>query len=87
MLSLMLARTRFTLDRLAPEGPRITVDPDRFFAQRWPLFPAADWKAGRIPVCVVDNRGEVSVEAECDPITVAPRQTGDPASEPASPQP
>ncbi len=39
-------------------------------AQRWPLLPLADWAAGRVPVCVVDSKGRVSIEAQTDPVIV-----------------
>ncbi len=50
----LLSYPRLIIDRLAPGGARISVDPDHGYAQRWPLLPLADWKAGKIPVCVVD---------------------------------
>ena len=49
------------LQGLAPGGARISVDPDHGYAQRWPLLPLADWKAGKIPVCVVDCGGDEDV--------------------------
>lgn len=66
----LIAYPRLVIDRLAPGGTRISVDPDRSFPQRWPLLPLADWRAGKIPVCVVNNRGQVTIEGESDPITI-----------------
>ncbi|MFG0248841.1 MAG: glutaminase domain-containing protein [Phycisphaeraceae bacterium JB051] len=57
----LLSYPRLTIDRLAPGGARISVDPDHGYAQRWPLLPLADWKAGKIPVCVVDCGGDEEV--------------------------
>lgn len=65
-----LAQPRLTIDRLAPQGPDIRVNPDTSVPQRWPLFPLADWAIGRIPICVVDHQGRISIEAEIDPITI-----------------
>ncbi|MEM9251812.1 MAG: hypothetical protein AAGB29_05635, partial [Planctomycetota bacterium] len=59
-----LAGPRLVIDRLAP-GERsayITVDPQRASSARWPLLPLADWRAGKVPVCVVDAAGGVSIE-------------------------
>jgi hypothetical protein len=58
------------VDRLAAGGARISVDPDRHYPQRWPLMPLADWKAGKVPVCVVDTQGRVTIEGESDPVIV-----------------
>lgn len=69
-IGLFLAYPRLVIDRLAPGGARISVDPDRDYPQRWPLFPLADWKAGKVPICVVNNRGQVHIEGESDPIIV-----------------
>lgn len=66
----LLASPRLVVDRLASGRKRFSVDPDRTHAQRWPLFPLADWRAGRIPVCVVDSQGQVSIEGESDPIFI-----------------
>ncbi|MEM6552044.1 MAG: DUF4965 domain-containing protein [Planctomycetota bacterium] len=67
-----LASPTLVIDRLAPgsQGTYITVDPDRSLPQRWPLLPLADWKAGKIPVCVVDDRGRVSIEGQIDPVII-----------------
>ncbi|MCC5827832.1 MAG: DUF4965 domain-containing protein [Phycisphaeraceae bacterium] len=65
-----LAQPRLTVDRLAPGGPEIRVNPDPSIPQRWPLFPLADWAIGRIPICVVDHKGNISIEAEIDPIKI-----------------
>ena len=62
------------IDRLAPGGARIIVDPDRQVAQRWPLLPLADWKAGKIPVCVVDDAGRVTIEGKSDRIIIHGQQ-------------
>ncbi|MCC6581170.1 MAG: DUF4965 domain-containing protein [Phycisphaeraceae bacterium] len=62
----LLSGPRLVIDRLAPGGSRIRVDPDRHYAQRWPLLPLADWKAGKIPVCVVDGRSGHRVFIEND---------------------
>ena len=64
------ARPRLIIDRLAPGGARISVEPDTHQPQRWPLLALADWKAGKIPVCVVDVRGKVSIEGEIDPVII-----------------
>jgi len=66
----LLAYPRLVIDRLTPRGSCITVNPDRHYAQRWPLLALADWKAGKIPVCVVDQHGEVRIEGEIDPVTI-----------------
>jgi hypothetical protein len=66
----LLSHPRLVIDRLAAGGQRISVDPDRQFAQRWPLLPLADWKAGKIPVCVVDDDGNVTIEGEIDPVII-----------------
>ncbi len=70
----MLAYPRLVIDRLSPGGARISVDPDRHAAQRWPLLPLADWKAGKIPICVVDDVGRVFIEGESDPIIIHHQQ-------------
>lgn len=69
-LGYLYAYPRLTIDKLAPGGARISVDPDRNYRQRWPLLPLADWKAGKVPVCVVDPRGNVSIEGGTDPIII-----------------
>ncbi|MEX0744519.1 MAG: DUF4965 domain-containing protein [Phycisphaeraceae bacterium] len=66
----LLAGPRLIIDRLAPGGVYITVDPDRSWPQRWPLLALADWKAGKIPVCVVDDNGQVTIEGKIDPIVI-----------------
>jgi len=66
----LLAGPRLVIDRLAPGGQRFTVDPDRHYPQRWPLLPLADWKAVKVPVCVVQNNGKVFIEGEADPVIV-----------------
>ncbi len=71
----LLACPRLVIDRLAPGGARISVEPNRHFAKRWPLLPLADWKAGRIPVCVVDATGRVSIESQSDPVIIHDGQT------------
>lgn len=65
-----LAHPRLIMDRLAPGGAYITVDPDRSHRQRWPLLPLADWKAGKVPVCVVDSKGGVTIEGAIDPVII-----------------
>jgi hypothetical protein len=37
---------------------------------RCPLLPLADWKAHKIPVCVVDLHGNVTIECETDPVII-----------------
>lgn len=74
----LLACPRVVIDRLAPGGGAISVEPNRHFAKRWPLLPLADWKAGRIPVCVVDAAGKVTIEGESGPIRIL----GDEAANP-----
>lgn len=71
----LLAQPRLVVDRLAAGGPRVTIDPPRNMPQRWPLLALADWKAGKVPVCVVDSEGEVSVENETDPIVMLGSET------------
>ena len=66
----LLAGPRLIIDRLAAGGLYITVEPDRHTTQRWPLLPLADWKAGKIPVCVVHDNGHVSIESKIDPVVV-----------------
>ena len=66
----LLCYPRLVIDRLAPGGARISVDPVRHFPQRWPLFPLADWQARKIPVCVVDANGRVTIENDNDPVFV-----------------
>jgi len=71
------AAPRLVIDRLAPGGERLCVDPDRNRPQRWPLLALADWRAGKIPVCVVDDDGGVSIEGEIDPIIIRGQAVGD----------
>jgi hypothetical protein len=66
----LLAQPRLVIDRLAPGGERISVEPVKTTPQRWPLFALADWRAGKIPICVVDLNGRVSIEGETDPIII-----------------
>ncbi len=66
----LVAAPRLVIDRAAPGGAYITVDPDRHKPQRWPLLPLADWKAGKIPVCVIDHHGKVTIEGQIDPVIV-----------------
>ncbi len=66
----LLAAPRLVIDRKAPGGTYITVDPDRHKPQRWPLLPLADWRAGKIPVCVIDHHGRVTIEGQIDPVIV-----------------
>ncbi|MEX2213341.1 MAG: DUF4965 domain-containing protein [Phycisphaeraceae bacterium] len=66
----LFGHTRLVIDRLAEGGPRITVQPDRNMNQRYPLLPLADWKAGKIPTCVVDTNGRVSIESAIDEVVV-----------------
>ena len=69
-LGYLLGHTRLVIDRLAPEGVRITVQPDRSMNQRYPLLPLADWKAGKIPTCVVDTHGRVTIESPIDEVVI-----------------
>ena len=69
-IGFLLAQPRLTIDRLAPGGQRISVEPDTRTPQRWPLLPLADWKAAKIPVCVVDAAGRVTIESESDPVII-----------------
>ena len=66
----LLSQPRLVIDRLGAGGQRISVNPDRSYPQRWPLLPLADWKAGKIPVVVVDADGKVSMECETDPVII-----------------
>lgn len=66
----LLAGPRLVIDRLAPGGTYIAVDPDRRGPLRWPLLALADWNVGRVPVCVVDDLGRVTIEGESDPVIV-----------------
>lgn len=71
-LGYLLAGPRLIIDKLAPgaSGTYITIDPDRTSPARWPLLPLADWKAGKVPIAVVTDDGEVRIESEIDPIIV-----------------
>lgn len=69
-LGIFFSGPRLVIDRLAPGGGKFSVSPDTNFPQRWPLMALADWKAGKIPICVVSNAGKVSIESETDPITI-----------------
>ena len=69
-MGFLLAQPRLVIDRLAPGGQRVSIEPDRNVPQRWPLLPLADWKAGRIPVCVVDDQSRVTIESEIDPVII-----------------
>lgn len=69
-LGYFLATPRLTIDRLSPGGAYITVEPDRHMPQRWPLLPLADWPAGKVPVCVVDPHGHVTIEAPTDRVII-----------------
>lgn len=69
-LGYLLAYPRLVVNRLAPGGPHVSVNPTRHMPQRWPLFALADWKARKIPVCVVDSAGRVTIEGETDPVVV-----------------
>ncbi|MFA7237044.1 MAG: DUF4965 domain-containing protein [Phycisphaeraceae bacterium] len=65
-----LAGPRIRIDRLNDRGSKITIRPDRFRHSRWPLLPLADWEAGKIPVCVVDGLGNVTIEGEIESVTI-----------------
>lgn len=76
----LLSYPRVIIDRLAPGGARICVDPDRGYAQRWPLLPLADWKAGKIPVCVVDcdddDNARVVIETQLESVIIRGQEDG-----------
>ena len=74
-LGYLLAAPRLVIDRLAPGGHRISVNPDRHFHQRWPLLPLADWSLGKVPVCVVDSAGTVFVEGMLETVIVGGQET------------
>ncbi len=76
-LGYFLATPRLAINRLAPGGAYLTVEPDRHMPQRWPLLPLADWAAGRVPVCVVDPHGRVTIEAETDRVIVHGNEDSD----------
>ncbi len=65
-----IASPRLIIDRLAPGGSYITIEPNTSAPQRWPLLALANWHAGRVPVCVVDLHGKVTIEGETDPIII-----------------
>lgn len=71
-LGYLLAGPRLIIDKLAPGtgGTYITIDPDRTAPARFPLMPLADWKAGKVPIAVVTEDGEVRIESEIDRIIV-----------------
>ena len=69
-IGFLLCGPRLVIDRLAPGGQRLSVDPDRHYPQRWPLLPLADWNAAKVPVCVVQSDGKVFIEGEGDPVIV-----------------
>lgn len=75
-LGYFLATPQLVVDKLAPgaTGTYITIDPDRRSPARWPLLPLADWKAGKVPIAVVDARGQVAIETEIDPIIIHGQQ-------------
>lgn len=79
----LLAGPRLIIDRLSAGGAYITVEPDRTHPQRWPLLPLANWRAGKIPVCVVDDEGRVTIESRSDPVVVH-GETPDESAEPRS---
>ena len=68
----LLTGPRLIIDKLAPgsSGTYITIDPDRTAPARFPLMPLADWKAGKVPIAVVTEDGEVRIESEIDRIIV-----------------
>ena len=72
----LLAQPRLVIDRLAEGGAKISVNPDRHMNQRMPLLPLADWKVGKIPVCVVDASGRVTIEGQIDPVTIMGNENG-----------
>lgn len=72
-MGIFFAGPRLVIDRQLSGSAYVSVDPDRQFPQRWPLMALADWKAGKIPVCVVNNEGQVTIENEIDPITIQGR--------------
>jgi hypothetical protein len=63
-----IASPRLQIDRLAPGGSYITLEPERHAAARWPLLALADWKAGKVPVCVVNDAGQTRIESATDPV-------------------
>ena len=65
-----LAGPRIRIDRLAETGAKLTIQPDRYRHSRWPLLPLADWPAGKIPVCVVDGEGNVTIEGGIEEVKI-----------------
>lgn len=65
------------IDRLAPGGRLLSVEPDLTRPQRWLLLALADWRAGRIPTCVVSPDGHVAIEGQTDPIIIRGQAMGD----------
>ncbi len=70
IIGCILSSSRLIIDRLAAGGTYITVEPNRHAPQRWPLLALADWKAGKIPVCVVTGDGKVAIEGQNDPVII-----------------
>jgi hypothetical protein len=64
----LLGGPRLCIDRL--DGCVVTVDPDRYRPQRWPLLPLADWATGRVPVCIVEADGRVWIDSETEPVKI-----------------
>ena len=52
-------------------GIYISVSPDLHLPGRWPLLPLADWRAGKIPICVVGDDSEIRIESPTDPVHIA----------------
>ena len=73
----LLAGPRLVVDRLAPGGRLMSVEPDLSHPQRWPLLPLADWRAGRIPTCVVSEDGQADIEGQTDPVIIRGQVSGD----------
>jgi len=65
-----LAGPRIRIDRLTDGVAKISICPDRYRNSRWPLLPLADWAAGKIPVCVVDGEGQVTIEGELEEVLI-----------------
>jgi hypothetical protein len=68
-----LAGPRLIVDKL--DDAIMAVDPDRHRPSRWPLLPLADWDAGRVPICVVNADGNVSIEGEIEPVKIIGKVT------------
>ena len=85
----LLSGPRLTIDRLAPDPANrglpgrvyLTVNPERHHPARWPLFPLADWRAGKVPICVVDEDHHVSIEGRTDPIIIHRAELSDTAED------